>query len=151
MKNNIRAASLRDTCSNAVSMQPAISSQIIGNVRRASRACGRGSFEGIAVSSQLCCLCSCGVVAAFYSPPPAAERAARLGLCEDAYIEGVAEIFTGGCLSAVSALIYFRKKRKRVRIKMEIESDLTMRSTQRTVPLSRETKGKGPSECIFME
>ena len=57
---------------------------------------------------------------AFYSPPQAAERAARVGLCEDVYVEGVAAVFTGGCLSAVSALIYFRKKRKRVGMKIEI-------------------------------
>ena len=77
--------------------------------------------------------------------------ASMVGLCEDAYVEDVAAVFTGGCLSAVPALVYFRKKRKRVGMKIEILSDITMRSTQRTVPLSRETKGKGPSECIFME
>ena len=57
VQNHIRAASLRDIHSYAFSMQPAISSEIIGNVRRSSRACGRGSFEGIAVSSQMLVWC----------------------------------------------------------------------------------------------
>ena len=38
-----------------------------------------------------------------YSPSPATARAARVGLHEDAYVEGVAAVFTGGCLNAVSA------------------------------------------------
>ena len=46
--------------------------------------------------------------------------ASMVGLHEDAYVEGVAAVFTGGCLSAVPALIYFRKKRKRVGMKIEI-------------------------------
>ena len=57
-----------------------------------------------------------------HSPSP---DAARLGLCEDAYVDGVAAVFTGRCLSAVSALIYFRKKRKRVGMKIEIQYNQT--------------------------
>ena len=57
--------------------------------------------------------------------PPAAARAAHVGLSEDTYVEDVAAVFTGGCLSAVSALIYFRKKRKRVGMKIEIQYNQT--------------------------
>ena len=46
-----------------------------------NRAYGRGSFEGIAVSSELHCRCSCGV--AFHSPPRPHPHAARVGLRED--------------------------------------------------------------------
>ena len=46
--------------------------------------------------------------------------ASMVGLREDAYVEGVAAVFTGGCLSAVPALSYFSKKRKRVGMKIEI-------------------------------
>ena len=38
-------------------------------------------------------------------------------------------VFTGGRLGAVPAWIYFKNKRKRVGMKIEIESDLTMRPT----------------------
>jgi len=81
VKNNIRAASSRDIHSYGFSMQPAISSHIIGNVRR--------SFELVAEVPLRVLLypCSCAVDARVvlswlsYSPPPA--RAARVGLRED--------------------------------------------------------------------
>ena len=69
-----------------------------------------------------------GVERAWHSIPPGmaflhlSHRVvdACVSLCQDSYVEGVAAVFTGGCLSAVPTLIYFRKKRKRVGMKIEI-------------------------------